>query len=1526
MLMVKILFLANILFVLLVSEVFSQFGFRRFVDNSTQYGIVNTNSNSYGAAWGNFDDDLYLDLYVVNDNAPNELYINNQGNSFTESAVNWGVGITTASRGVCVGDFNNDGFDDIYLLTHNFSNRLYLNSGGLTFLDATAGSGVNFLGPSKSAVTADFNDDGFLDIYLVVFEAANQLYINNGNGTFSNQTLGSGVGNTGGGYSAAAADVNGDGLMDIFLCNANSTIDIQGKLYINNGGGNFTDITATSGIVGVDGILGVTFWDYDSDGDLDFYLAKQSANILYENNYPNFVDITLATGTGNTSQTKGGNSIDFNADGYGDVFTGNFGAWSRMLKNPQTGGFVTDVTLDLFQTPPIYNVEGSAFADVDNDGRIDLFLANSGENKFFKHICTSDQSPDPKYGNNISLEFCWEDNWLEIEPRGTISNKNGIGAIITGYTADVVSSAVSDVKVEVSYGGSSSSRNAKRAFLGFGAAQMVDSLIVEWPSGNITSLYTIPVNQLLVIEESGKDVGVIEILSPLEPPDSSYSAGNIIDLTCVVQNFSPNAETFAVYCIIDSSGTSIYYSLPKIVTDLPTQAKDTLTFLPPWNPQAPCDQGLYSVTFQTLLNGDVNPDNDSKTHFPEVAGYSSFTDVTAEALILGQPSWDTQGACWGDINNDGWEDVYIVNANAQNQLYLNNGDKTFSNATVEYGVGDGGNGWGAVFFDFDNDGWLDIYVSNAGVNALYHNLSGSNPPPPAGQPKCVNIINSAGGASGTSSSSRAMTTNDFDNDGFVDIYIANEVADNYYFHNNGDSTFTNLALINPSTNQSPCNCHQRPYGHSVASADFNDDGFVDIYVGHDAGQTNVLYFNNGNNTFQDVAPSWQVNNAETWDITFFDYNNDGLMDIFNSSTNYVSAAFPNILYEHNNNFYVNKTASANISGGVNQSWEGAPNDYDNDGWQDIFVVDLGNPAVLYYNNGKDIQPPLPISYVEIGSLIGISNNISTGKSVTWVDYDKDGDLDIFIGRSGTNILYRNDLCLGGRNYVRFKLEGDESNFMGIGARLKLYTPIGIQIRDIDGGSGRSQSSLIAHFGLYHESDIDSLVIEWQSGIHQVVFGSMININAVNEILELECLPDVGLNPDSLAFKNVPFGEVDTLMLEIKNNNNQCFLTISGFDINFPWNAVFSVDETKLPMVIAPDMKDSIEVYYLSIFTDPIFTEMIMRSNAPDLPIPLSANICEPEISTTPQVLDFGLVTIGNIDSLMLAIQNSSAECSLKIFDYEIPTVYSNIWFLDITSLPSNIPPNSVENIWVYYNSTTADPISSTLTILSDAKNDSYTVPLMANGCAPNNGIEITPSPLDFGGVLVETADSLELTLTNNDTTCFLAVEGVTIPAPYNTLWSVNQLQFPIVVEPQSAEKFWVNFKTDVFDTVTTTMIINANIPNLFVDLVAYGLPLSVESEKNLPQSYSLKQNYPNPFNPQTQIEFALPKQEFVKLKVFNVLGQEIKSLVSGIINAGIHKVIWDGKDKNNQSVSSGVYFYRLETGNFRQTKKMLLLK
>ncbi|MCC7429445.1 VCBS repeat-containing protein [bacterium] len=1282
----------------LVTNAYAQFDIRFFVDKTNQANIVQANNVTNAAAWGNFNGDLFLDLFVVNNLAPNELYINNGGTDFTESAINWGINLTSTSKGVCVGDFNNDGFDDVYLLMDNNFNRLYINSNGSNFIDVTSSSGINYIGASRSAVTADFNKDGLLDIYLVVFDGQNKLYINNGNNTFSNETNLSGLGDIGGGVSASVGDVNNDGWMDIFLCNATSATNNAGKLFENNGNGTFTDITVVSGLAAssVENVFGASFFDYDSDGDLDLYLSRQSFNIFYQNNFPTFTEITGTTATGNSGISKGGNVLDYDSNGFPDILVGNEGGWSRIYKNPAILSAFPDKTLDLFDgVPPIYNVLGTAIADYNNDGKLDLFIANDGQNKLYQNKCNANQGADDPL-----IEFCFDDHWLEVVTKGGISNKNGIGAKITAYTT-IGTTVVENVFTEVSSNGPSASKNTSRAFLGLGPSTIVDSLIVKWPLGKKTVLFGVPADQVLVVEEGGKDVGVIQILSPLEPPDSSYYAGSYVQLQCLVKNFSQTPETFAVFCLIDSSGTITYNGL-QIVNSLLSQGTQQVTFTPPWHPISPCDSGTYSITFTTYLNGDINPNNDSMTSEPAIIGFSGFTNVTGEAFIAGQPSWDTQGACWGDIDNDGDEDLYIVNSNAANALFQNNGDGTFSNNTAYYGIGDGGNGWGAAFLDFDNDGWLDIYVANSGNNVLYHNLLGQTPPPIG--PKFVNITTQANANS--SSSSRAITCNDFDNDGFVDIYIANEVADNVLLHNNGDSTFTNIA--------NSSNTFQRPYGHACSSSDFNNDSFTDMYIGHDAGQQNVLYFNNGNNTFQDIAASYGCNNSESWDISFFDYNNDGWMDIYATSTNYVGAAFANILYKNNfGNFYQNVTIQANLTGGVSQSWEAAPADYDNDAWQDIFVVDQASPAVLFYNNARDnITNNVPITFTEIGSLIGIATNISTGKSVTWADYDKDGDLDAYIGSSSANTLYRNDLCLGGRNFIRFKLTGVESNAAALGTRLKLYTPSGMQIRDIDPGSGRSQSSLIAHFGLYHENFIDSLVIEWHSGIHQVINGNLLNIGEVNYITESDCIPDVIVNPIALDYGFVPVGEIDSLILTIYNNNLECFLSISDIAAPFPWNAIWFPDQSKLPMAIWPDGQDSIKIYYNSLFSTAISSELKIKSNAPDI-----------------------------------------------------------------------------------------------------------LVPLFANGAG------------------------------------------------------------------------------------------------------------AVVDDKKLPLNYSLSQNYPNPFNPETKIEFSLPKAGSVKITVFDVLGREVKTLLSQKeVKAGGHFVVWNGKNTQNEQVASGVYFYRLEAGDFTETKKMVLLK
>ncbi|KAA3596988.1 MAG: T9SS C-terminal target domain-containing protein [Calditrichaeota bacterium] len=689
------------------------------------------------------------------------------------------------------------------------------------------------------------------------------------------------------------------------------------------------------------------------------------------------------------------------------------------------------------------------------------------------------------------------------------------------------------------------------------------------------------------------DVGVISISSPSNNSGLVYTYGDTISLSCYIKSFSPNSESVNVLAEIKSDSSSVYLDNVFVGNFVPDTTM-LIVFPIPWIPQNNCDNEVFEIeiTITNTTSTDPNSSNNIISEFFTIYSFPQFTDILSTLGIGFQPSWDTQGACWGDINNDGWEDLYVVNSNANNQLYLNNGNGTFTSGTSEYGVGDNGNGWGAVFLDFDNDGWLDLYVLNAGTNTFYHNLSGTIAP--TVQPKCVNIINNAGGTSGTSSSSRGISVNDFDNDGFVDFYIANEVADNYYYHNNGDSTFTELATSS--------GCQSNQFGHAVSTTDFNNDGFVDIYVGHDGGQGNILYQNNGNNTFSDVTNTWGVSIVgNTWDLDFFDYNNDANMDIFCASADFASGSYENILFENKQNYFDDVSFLTNVSNGFSQSWESATGDFDNDGWQDVWVVNIGSDMEFFYNKGASSSNV----FKEVSQKINISSSDTSTKTVTWCDFDKDGDLDAFIGGLGKYFFYRNDNC-SSNNYLQVRLEGSQSNKAATGTRLKLYTQNSVQIREIDGGSGRSQGSSVAHFGLRNETQIDSLVIEWHSGIHQVISGTNLTVNNEYQFNEESC----NLNPilpSLIDFGDIPVGVIDTFTLVITVDSSLCDLFLYNISGEFPYTDLIKVDTTKLPIIISPNSQDSIDIYFENYFSGLMQTNLILNGNGYVGSIPLIAN-------------------------------------------------------------------------------------------------------------------------------------------------------------------------------------------------------------------------------------------------------------------------------------------------------------------------------
>ena len=313
---------------------------------------------------------------------------------------------------------------------------------------------------------------------------------------------------------------------------------------------------------------------------------------------------------------------------------------------------------------------------------------------------------------------------------------------------------------------------------------------------------------------------------------------------------------------------------------------------------------------------------------------------------------------------------------------------------------------------------------------------------------------------------------DYDNDGFVDVFIARYGID-WLYHNDGEGFFSSItnALVGPVQDDS--------YG--AAWGDYNNDGLPDLFVGVKSDPpANRLYLNLGGGSFARVTSgSIFTDHAHAWNCAWADYDNDGYLDLF-VGNGMCACTEKNFLYHNNGDgtftSVTNEAANSilTIGGGV---W----GDYDNDGF-----LDMAGPGTLIHNNGDG-------SFTQIltGSIVN-DGGISP-VSCAWGDYDNDGFLDLFVARGAdaaveSNLLYRNN---GNSNaWIKIKLVGTVSNRSAIGAKVRVQANIRgsafWQMREINTGSGFGAGPLDAHFGLGDATNIDLVRIEWPSGIVQTM--------------------------------------------------------------------------------------------------------------------------------------------------------------------------------------------------------------------------------------------------------------------------------------------------------------------------------------------------------------------------------------------------------------------------------------------------------
>ena len=531
----------------------------------------------------------------------------------------------------------------------------------------------------------------------------------------------------------------------------------------------------------------------------------------------------------------------------------------------------------------------------------------------------------------------------------------------------------------------------------------------------------------------------------------------------------------------------------------------------------------------------------------------SFTKITTGPVVTS--GGYGFGCAWGDYDDDGLIDLFVCNFPNGVQhdfLYHNLGHGTFERITTGPLVN--ANAWatGASWGDYDNDGNLDLFVTRpgnnlVGPNALYHNN---------GDASFTKVT--TGLIVTQPMTSHAGIWGDFDNDGLLDLLVANfrpsgatgAAVDNYLYHNQGNGNFLRFSFGAKSILNGD--------SFDVAAADFNNDGWLDFLFAQGAvynKQNNLLYTNNHDGSFALLTNSVVFTNlSNSAAVAWGDYDNDGFLDAFIS----VNPQGKNLLYHNNGDGTFTLVTNSIIGSEIGSSTGCAWGDYDNDGWLDLFVARTGTDSNLntvalennwlYHNNGDGT-----FKKVTSGSLV---NELGPSFGAAWGDYDNDGFLDLFVSNgfivsAANDFLYHNNG--NSNNWVNFRLVGTVSNRSAIGAKVRVKATIGgktfWQMREISGGSGHGcQNDLRVNFGLGDATNVDLVRIEWPSGIVQ----TMTNVPA-KQFLKVEEHQSPSLPPRFTNFSWSPNTGSD--LMADGDVGFRFLLESSATLVNWTWVAV-----------------------------------------------------------------------------------------------------------------------------------------------------------------------------------------------------------------------------------------------------------------------------------------------------------------------------------------------------------------------------------
>ena len=504
--------------------------------------------NNNGVAVADYDGDNDLDIFVValaqdlnsDETTHSRLLRNNNDGTFTDVTTESGLvnmlpfnastdvfyGLKGFKHGVSWGDYDNDGFPDIFF-THSFKVQLYHNQGDGTFVDVTQSAGISTVNQCRNMGSTwfDYNNDGFLDLYVNDWDVcpSNSLYLNNGNGTFQNVTDASGISmpEHHPSYVGLPFDINSDGWMDLYVSN---DYDKPNHLFVNQLGTSFTEQASTYGLNNMMDDMGITVGDFNLDGHFDMFITGIDENALLQNDGTNhFFESSTSNNIPATGWSWGTRFADFDLDGDEDLIVVNgFEFQERSTEHNmyfknlavegQTGFNNTSASVGFNDLT--VSVEAVDF-DYDNDGDLDIYVTNADQTSMF-------------YENKLlNFDEVSDLHWFKVQLQGTTSNRDAIGTIIT-LTTD------QGVLKRYYTGVGFLSQSLQAVHFGLNTTTQINELEIKWPSGLIETYENLNIDTTIKATEGQGFVVLniapsVKIYGCTDPNSCSYNPDATLD-------------------------------------------------------------------------------------------------------------------------------------------------------------------------------------------------------------------------------------------------------------------------------------------------------------------------------------------------------------------------------------------------------------------------------------------------------------------------------------------------------------------------------------------------------------------------------------------------------------------------------------------------------------------------------------------------------------------------------------------------------------------------------------------------------------------------------------------------------------------------------------------------------------------------------------------------------------------------------------------------------------------------------------